>query len=57
MSANNNICQGMDKLLVNEKVVGYKTMIEVLAKLKSPCTKRCHLTLKVEPIISRVYLP
>ena len=45
------------ELLVNENFVVYRTMVKILATLKSPCAKPCHLIQKLKPVIERVYLP
>ena len=45
------------ELLVNEESVEYRTMVNILATLKSPCAKGSYLIQKFEPVIGWMYCP
>ena len=45
------------ELSVNETFVEYRITVKVLATLKSPYVKGCHMIQKIESAVERVYLP
>ena len=51
-----NVLVNLELLLI-EKFVVYEPMVKILATLKSPHPRGCHLMKKVKPVIEKVYLP